>query len=240
MKRSTRLTTWVVAAIMAMTCFVPVSDIAFATEGDQQATTQTATQTTTRPTDPYANKTGWVSKGAYRYYYNRGYPIKGIRKVGKIWYEFNKVSGVLMRTIGDDMDRKAQYYSSRKNYLILVNYKNHKVRVYKGKKNRWTRVKNFTCTLGKRSTRTPRGTFSVGRKGKYFNTGGGARCWYWTGFIGTTYLFHSVLYNRNKRPTKIIDGRLGRNLSHGCIRLSLSNAKWIYKYVPRKTKVVIY
>ena len=39
---------------------------------------------------------------------------------------------------------------------------------------------------------------------------------------------------------EIKDGRLGINASHGCVRLALSNAKWIYDNIPRGTKVVIY
>jgi lipoprotein-anchoring transpeptidase ErfK/SrfK len=37
-----------------------------------------------------------------------------------------------------------------------------------------------------------------------------------------------------------MDPTLGANVSHGCVRLALDNAKWIYKYVPNKTTVVSY
>ena len=36
------------------------------------------------------------------------------------------------------------------------------------------------------------------------------------------------------------DGTIGANASHGCVRLELANAKWIYDNVPYGTKVVVY
>lgn len=37
-----------------------------------------------------------------------------------------------------------------------------------------------------------------------------------------------------------MDDRLGMNLSHGCVRLATSNAKWIYDNIPTGTTVVSY
>lgn len=37
-----------------------------------------------------------------------------------------------------------------------------------------------------------------------------------------------------------MDGRLGMHLSHGCVRLQIDNAKWIYNNIPRGTTVVVY
>ena len=33
-----------------------------------------------------------------------------------------------------------------------------------------------------------------------------------------------------------MDGRVGIPLSHGCVRLQIDNAKWIYDNIPRGTK----
>ena len=73
-------------------------------------------------------------------------------------------------------------------------------------------------------------------RGKAF--GSGYTCWYWTQWSGN-YLFHSVLYNPGSM-TSVQDGRLGIAASHGCIRLSLANARWIYQNIPRGTKVVVW
>lgn len=37
-----------------------------------------------------------------------------------------------------------------------------------------------------------------------------------------------------------MDGRLGMPLSHGCVRLNINNAKWIYDTIPTGSTVVVY
>ena len=77
--------------------------------------------------------------------------------------------------------------------------------------------------------------FKIGVKGLYFGVNKGYKCKYYTQFYGN-YLFHSIIYNLNG---SIRDGRLGMELSDGCIRLSLNNAKWIYDNIPKNTFVHI-
>ena len=72
----------------------------------------------------------------------------------------------------------------------------------------------------------------------YFDSGS-SRCFYFSPFKGG-YGFHSVLYYRDPTPARIKDGRLGMDLSHGCVRLDVNHAKWIYDNCPIGTKVVIY
>ena len=53
-------------------------------------------------------------------------------------------------------------------------------------------------------------------------------------------LFHSVLYNSSKQgPTNSSVRALGRKASHGCVRLAVDDAKWIYDNCPEGTTVVI-
>ncbi len=125
--------------------------------------------------------------------------------------------------------------SSTTNYLILVSLRSFKVNIYNGSTNKWNLIHSYICTIGKPSTSTPKGTFTVGIKGLYFGVNKGYKCWYFTQFKGN-YLFHSIIYNLDG---SIRDGRLGMKLSDGCIRLSKENAKWIYDNVPRGTKVII-
>lgn len=136
------------------------------------------------------------------------------------------------------MSKKANGYSSKTKYLILVNSKSHKVGIYKGSKGNWSEVKYWTCTTGAAGTPTKKGAFTVGIKGTHFGESHGYTCWYYTQFSGN-YLFHSVLYYPNSK-TKIKSGVLGVSASHGCVRLSKNNAKWIYDNIPRGTKVVSY
>ncbi|BCN30793.1 L,D-transpeptidase [Anaeromicropila herbilytica] len=126
--------------------------------------------------------------------------------------------------------------SSPTNYLIMVNLQAFKVNIYTGSQGNWQLVKSYLCTIGKPSTPTPKGTFSVGIKGLFFGVEKGYKCWYYTQFKGN-YLFHSIIYNLNGT---VRDGRLGMRLSDGCIRLAKENAKWIYDNVPKGTTVKIY
>ncbi|WP_418253284.1 L,D-transpeptidase [Gordonibacter urolithinfaciens] len=48
----------------------------------------------------------------------------------------------------------------------------------------------------------------------------------------------TILYDQGTRNVQ--DGRLGMNLSHGCVRLAIENAKWIYDNIPSGTKVYVY
>ena len=53
-------------------------------------------------------------------------------------------------------------------------------------------------------------------------------------------LFHSVLYNEiDGKPTSSSVNNLGSRASHGCIRLSVENAKWIYNNCKRGTTVIV-
>ena len=152
------------------------------------------------------------------------------------------ISGYRVNSIGkadlDSMDWKAQGYSSNTNYLILVNRSLHKVAIYRRSEGLWSPIKKWYCGDGKSSTPTIEGNFTVGIKMLYFDSGS-ARCWYATQFCGN-YLFHSVLYYQNSWPASVMDGRVGVGVSHGCVRLQVDNAEWIYDNIPRVTKVIVY
>ena len=129
----------------------------------------------------------------------------------------------------------AQGYSSPTQYLILVNRSTHNVGVYQGWQGNWSNVHYWDCADGAPGTPTIAGLFSVGSKGYYFDSGA-ARCYWYTQFRGN-YLFHSVLYNKDGT---LQDGRVGMALSHGCVRLLIENAKWIYDNIPVGTTVLVY
>ena len=93
------------------------------------------------------------------------------------------------------MNAKANMYSSRTPYLLLVNRSTHKVGIYQGWQGNWRCIQYWDCSDGAPSTPTVEGTFQVGSKGYYFDSGS-ARCYWYTQFRGN-YLFHSVLYNKN-------------------------------------------
>lgn len=100
-------------------------------------------------------------------------------------------------------------------------------------------VKQFVCSTGSKGNETPIGIFKISDRGKSFyspsvSEGG----YYWTRIDGD-YLFHSVPFDKdyNMKPEEA--AKLGTPASHGCVRLALNDAKWIYTHIPRGTVVRI-
>lgn len=133
----------------------------------------------------------------------------------------------------------ANNQDSPTNFIVIVDRAAHRVGVFKGSKYNWADAKYYKCCVGKPSTPTISGTYYIKSRGKYFDTGTQGRCWYFTQINGN-YLFHSVIYDRQNSPKRIIDNSMDAAVSHGCVRLDLENAKWIYDNIPKNTKVIIY
>ena len=98
-------------------------------------------------------------------------------------------------------------------------------------------VKTCPCSTGISGEETPTGSFTTKEKGDWFfsnkyNQGG--KCWTQ---IGGDILGHSVPFDRDK--TTVLDYTLNKPASHGCIRLSISDSKWIYNNIPKGSKVII-
>lgn len=92
----------------------------------------------------------------------------------------------------------------------------------------------FLCATGTTTYPSPIGTFTLsGRRAKYCefpNWGGGQARW-WTK-INSEIAFHSVIYSDSSDITTLKVGTLtglGKRGSHGCIRLTVADAKWIYE-----------
>ncbi len=132
------------------------------------------------------------------------------------------------------MIRKAQQYSSPTKYLVMTDTYACRVGVFTGSQGNWELLYYWKCSPGKDSTPTALGTFQVGMKVWFF--GDGFRCWYATQYNGN-YLFHSILYNYDGT---VQDGTLGERVSHGCIRLAISHAKWMYDNLPEHTTCINY
>lgn len=120
-------------------------------------------------------------------------------------------------------------------WLLAVDTESCLVGVYYKMPYGWEEGALWACSPGTYYTPTVTGLFSVGSRGYYFDSYG-VRCYYWTQFYGD-YLFHSTTYYTNGAPK---DTRLGMHLSHGCVRLETSNAKWINETIPSGTTVYVY
>lgn len=129
-------------------------------------------------------------------------------------------------------------------YKLKISVSDQKVYAYKWVNGDYTElVRSMTCSTGTREHPTPLGTFSAaGPAGRwyYFKK---FNCWAQYGYrIDGPILFHSVLYSEKDESTlrKGSVYALGSRASHGCIRLKVEDAKWIYNNCPAGTTVVVY
>lgn len=197
--------------------------------------------------------TGWgrngAKVGAPKLSNVKAYEVKLVKKTNKKTNKTynskkNRTTALVTTKSGTEMKTqmamaaKAQSQTSSTKWLILVDTNKNRVEILKGQKGDWKVHKYWKCTSGAYGSRTVRGKFTIGSRGLYFGNEKGYTCWYWTQFYGN-YLFHSVLYNVGSKSS-VQDGRLGISASHGCVRLALSNAKWINKNIPSGTKVWTY
>ena len=123
-------------------------------------------------------------------------------------------------------------------YKIKINKQCCTVTVYKYNGTKYKAYKAFVCSPG---YATPTGTFHLGEKLRWHTLDGPTYGQYCTRITGSI-LFHSVWYYQPQKNTQsyIQYNKLGTLASHGCVRLTVGDAKWIYDNVPSGTAVKIY
>lgn len=128
-------------------------------------------------------------------------------------------------------------------YLIKVNRYYNTITVYEQDENGEYNVpaKAMACSVGTAS-RTITGTFPLKEKHRWKALMGDVWGQYASRIV-KGILFHSVYYYENGNPASLATAqynKLGKAASHGCIRLTVADAKWIYDNCPTGTSVVIY
>ena len=123
---------------------------------------------------------------------------------------------------------------SNTGYLVITSLKNKVTYIYEYK-NGWELEYKWSSTVGKPSTPTIKGVFSVGIK--YPAIGDNTSSVKYATNIVDDYYYHSIIYDA--KGLNIKDDRLGVAISHGCIRLATSSAKWIYDNIPEGTPIII-
>ncbi|BFK17359.1 hypothetical protein F210042A8_40950 [Blautia parvula] len=127
-------------------------------------------------------------------------------------------------------------------YRIRVNRTKCQITVLaKDGNNGWTiPVKSMTCSVGNPITLTPAGTFYIGDQDRWHILMGPS--WgQWTSHVVNGIFIHSVAgsstsqYNLSSWDYNM----LGQPASHGCIRVCVRDAKWIYDNCGRGTQVTI-
>ena len=121
-------------------------------------------------------------------------------------------------------------------YYIKVNKGTNVVTVYKSDDSPY---KAFVCSTG---SATPVGTFYTSQKLRWHTLMGPSYGQYCTRIVNGI-LFHSVWYynNYDKASQSTVQyNNLGTTASHGCVRLTVADCKWIYDNCTLGTKVIIF
>lgn len=124
-------------------------------------------------------------------------------------------------------------------FWIKVSTEKERVYLMDGSKKLYT----MYASTGSKDQATPKGTWHIQyEKGDFFynqESGEGAK--YWVSFKDHgVYLFHSVPTDQEGNFIEKEAQQLGKKAaSHGCVRLSVPDAKWFYQNIPPETKVVI-
>ena len=122
---------------------------------------------------------------------------------------------------------------SKTNYLVWVSKHEYKVRVYEGQQYLWRQLKEFPCALGAPSTPTITGQFEYIERTRWNYSG------YYVGPVlrfHNGYALHSTLLYYGGGE---YDGRVGVNISHGCVRLHPDDINWIADTIPLGTRIYI-
>lgn len=122
-------------------------------------------------------------------------------------------------------------------YAVEIDVTNQVITVYSGSIG-GAIVLQGLCTTGSNEHPTNRGTYKMGALKERFGyfVAYGQYAQYWSQVVRGIYI-HSVMYNSKnvKTMSKSAYRNLGKNVSHGCVRVLPEVAKWIYYNCPPGT-----
>ncbi len=151
--------------------------------------------------------------------------IFGIYTQGKDYYS---------QKVAENFVNKKGYYSGTR-YLIWVSSYTQHMYIFKGRRKNWKLYKHWACSTGRYEWESKFGRSTI--RSRQMN-------WYWEDTIAyyATHIkggaIHSWTYKQvSGRRTS---GKLGKPRTHGCVRVDIVNAKWIYYSIPNGTGVYLY
>lgn len=162
-------------------------------------------------------KNGWFYEGGYKFYY------------------VNDVKQTDVRSV----------LGAQSTYKIQVNRTCNTVTIYAkdGSNGYIIPVVAFACSVGLPQTPTYTGNYTVGAKYRWKTLMGPSWGQYATTVSGQPGVYFHSVAGANKTSYNLSPveyNKLGSAASHGCIRLNVRDAKWIYDNVPAGSSIYIY
>ncbi len=146
-----------------------------------------------------------------------------------------------------DADTRAALFSAdaihkQLPYRVEVSIDDQRVYVYQlNDAGDYELVQTFVCSTGLGNS-TPRGIFLDGFPVNTWHHFEKFNCWAKYSFeIEGDIMFHSVLFSK-KSDSTLREGSLyalGQKASHGCIRLKVADARWLFNHCKRGTLVIV-
>ena len=207
--------------------------------------------------DPDANA-NWVKSGN-TWYYQRPDGSKltnSWKRINGSWYYFGADGAMTtgwkyvdgykfyFGTDGKMVQDVDSLIGKQSSYKLTVNRVKCQVTVYAANEtgNYCIPVKTFTCSVGKAATPTHVGTYQTVRKSNPVELMGPSWGKYGTQINAYGDWFHSVACSNPDPTYSLAAGNynmLGQPASHGCVRLCVRDAKWIYDNCGLYTTVVV-
>lgn len=168
-------------------------------------------------------ETGWIADNMKKFYLDpkTGKMLTGTQTIDGVVYNLGTSGGITITG----------------SYEIHVNRKQNCITIYRG----GFPVKAMICSTALAPSVTPAGTFYLMDKLRWHELMGPSWGQYCS-HITSDILFHSVTYTQPYDKYSLSTSaynNLGNAASHGCIRLQVIDAKWMYDNCPIGTKVVI-
>lgn len=167
--------------------------------------------------------------------------VKLLKTLPYGWYEVELEDGIIgyvdARYIRAKEIPPHNYDEKSRKYVIVFKEQDQTVSIYENGKLKVSSI----ASSGTWDNFTPKGIFSIekDRRGEWsyvprFQLG----FKYWVGFKGS-YLIHSIPYTEDGKIMNDEAEKLGTPASHGCIRVPVSVAKYIYENIPDGALVII-
>ncbi len=197
----------------------------------------------TKKVKSYATGTSYFTKNGVKYKIPSQY-------LNYDSYSFITTSTAYTKSVAEEFVNY-KGYSSQTKWLIWISTYSQRLYLFKGSQGKWKLQRAMLCSTGAPGTfkdfknpswirrgETPLGSCNLGSKQHTWIFAVNQYAYYASRIIGGA--IHSELYYPATMTKWTILGKLGKPASHGCVRVEISNAKYIYDYIPSGTKVVIY
>lgn len=160
-------------------------------------------------------------------------PYSSVKILGESGAPYGKVSKEQIEAFAN-----LNHMQSQTDYLLWTDLYRQRTYVLKKENGTWVLVQSFVCSSGKVNNPTPSGIFEVKYKIPYIGVQKGYRCKYALVFF-RDYMYHSILFDCTGKYIQSGQYELGSKASHGCIRLSEKDSKWLHDRIPIGTTVWI-